>query len=84
MQAEGVRAGVSGLRRLVDTSPWSAHLLFTFKGSVSLFALKSNFLYLFIFDCVGLRCCVGFSLVAVSRDYSSCCVWTSFVAEHRL
>ena len=43
MQAEGVRAGVSGLRRLVDTSPWSAHLLFTFKGSVSLFALKSNF-----------------------------------------
>ena len=49
---------------------------------------KSNFIYLFL-AVLGLRCCVGFSLVAASGGYPPAAVHrlltavASLVAEHR-
>ena len=47
-------------------------------NSFTCFSKKFIYLFIyFIFDCAGLHCCVGFSLVAESRGYS-------LVAVHRL
>ena len=62
------------------------HFLFCTKSCF----LKHLFIYLFIFGCTGSRCCIGFSLVAVSKGYSlvAMCglliVMASLVAQHSL
>ena len=46
--------------------------------------LLINFIYVFVFGCAGLLCCMGFSVDAASGDCSLVAVWASLVGEHEL